>query len=299
MRESELLRRIEARSADLAGRGPIVIGPGDDCAVLALPGSTLATVDQLVAGRHFDPDSTSVEQIARKAMARAVSDIAAMGGAPSVALAAGCLPEGYPHADRLCQCLARSARELGCPLVGGDIAMGPGPLVLTITVLGEAHPERGPVTRDAARPGDALYVTGAIGGSLESGRHLSFSPRLAEGQWLCHALGPRLHAMIDLSDGLGRDAGRIAQSSLVRIVIEAPAIPLHADAGGWRDAIDDGEDYELLFTADPGAVLLARCPATGTLITRIGRVEEGSGCIVRSPESGGLEVGELGWDHGP
>lgn len=298
MREAELLEHIALRSRDLAGRGGVIVGPGDDAAVVDLAGPTLATVDHLVAGRHFDPPRTPVDLIARKAMARSVSDIAAMAGTPICALATGCLPAGYAHANELFDRMAHWACHWGCPLVGGDIATFDGPMVLTVTVLGAPHAARGPVLRSGALAGDAVYVTGAIGGSLASGRHLSFEPRLRESAFLCDALGPRLHAMIDISDGLGLDAWRIARASRVRIELDARALPLNPGVADWRAAGGDGEDYELLFTADAGAIVPARCPDTGTPIARIGRAVAGEGCVIIAPTGEIVSAEDLGWDHG-
>lgn len=298
MRESELLQHIYLRSADLAGTGGIVLGPGDDTAVVLLDGRTLVTVDQLVADRHYDAQSTTVDQIARKAMARSVSDIAAMGGVPTCALAAACLPDGFDAGDELFDRMAHWARELGCPLVGGDIAIRQGPMVLSVTILGRAHQKRGPVMRSQARVGDEIWVTGALGGSLESGRHLTFDPRLHEAHWLCDMLGDDLGAMIDLSDGLGRDCDRVASASNVRIELEARAIPMHEDVTDWMQATGEGEDYELLFTIRPGATLPDRCLHTQTPLHRIGAIVDGDGCVMRLDDDSVVDVSELGWDHG-
>lgn len=300
MRESELLSHIYARSKGLPA--PIVVGPGDDAALLEFPAaggpaSVLVTVDQLVEGRHYDPSRASVDAVARKAVARSVSDIAAMGGRPTCALATAALRDGYADADRLFDAMARWAAHWGCPLAGGDIASVAGPTVLTVTVLGAPHPTRGCVLRSGARAGDALYVTGRLGGSLASGRHLSFEPRLREGAWLCDRLGERLHAMIDVSDGLGRDAARLAEASGVRIELDASRLPLYPDAGGWRRAIAEGEDYELLFAA-PLEDALSAAGEAGALLTRVGTVAAGSGCFVRTPEGGLEDAAALGWDHG-
>lgn len=308
MRETDLLGRIYERSAGITARfGQVVTGPGDDCAVVrATPGQEwLLTVDQLVEGRHF-LRGAPLERVARKAVARSVSDIAAMGGTTSGgwALATGALPPGFERADALFDGMKRWAEHWGCPLVGGDIAVTgeAGVMVLTVTVGGSPHPVRGPVLRSAAQPGDIVYVTGTLGGSLGSGRHFSFEPRLVEAAWLCDTLGAGgwgLHAMIDISDGLGKDAGRIAAASGVRIEIDAGLLPLSPGMGGdggWRRAAGDGEDYELLFTAAPQVDVPEVCPQTGTRVTRIGRVVEGEGAVVITPERT-WDVTELGWEH--
>lgn len=292
MSESELLAHIAARSADLAARFPnLIVGPGDDCALVRTPSGDhlLLTVDHLVEGRHFD-SSSPIDLIARKALARSVSDIAAMAGTPLWTLATGALPPAYPHADTLFDQMSRWARHWQCPLVGGDISSTSGPLVLTVTIIGAPHP-RGSVLRSAAQPGDALYVTGTLGHSLRSGRHLTFEPRLREARQLADTLAD-LHAMMDISDGLGRDASRIAAASGVRIDIEAALLPCSPGAD-WRSAMSDGEDYELLFTAS-GEV---PPDVAGTPITRIGRISAGAGCFVTTPDGAVLDASTMGWDH--
>ncbi len=298
MRESELLANIYARSGDLGAAFPsIVVGPGDDCAVVKVGGAAggellLLKVDQVVERRHF-LSSTRVHLIARKAIARAVSDIAAMGGSPRWSLASGVLPPEYPHADDLCRRLAEWGRHWDAPVVGGDIATGaPGNMLsLSITVVGVPHPARGPVLRSTARPGDEVWVTGSIGNSVPSEHHLTFEPRLTEALRLCDALGADLHAMIDVSDGLGRDAGRVAEASGVRVVIDAERVPLSPGATDCLAAAGHGEDYELVFCVAPGA----QVPDVGA--TRIGRVEAGSGCVLVMGDGRVVEAGELGWDH--
>lgn len=325
MSEQDLLRHIRERSSDLSGLFPhVLIGPGDDCAVIQTPpegrlllkpeGSLLLKVDQLVEGRHFRPHpATPLDLIARKAVARAVSDIAAMGGTPLCTLMSATLPTPCPWADELFDHAARWARHWACPLVGGDIASwgrpkadadsAPAPstpgsgLVLSVTAIGTPHTIRGPVLRSTARPGDALYVTGALGGSFEPatglGRHLTFEPRLAEARALCDGLADDLHAMIDISDGLGIDAARMAAASGIRIEIDASLVPRAPGVTDWRRAASDGEDYELLIAAAPDAVSDALRAAR---LTRVGRVVAGNGCVILD---GGREhqAEHMGWAH--
>ncbi len=301
MSESSLLAHIYQRSRGLVAPGAhILVGPGDDCAVIEVgdePGASvlLLKVDQVVESRHFE-SSTPLDLIARKAIARAVSDVAAMGGSPTVALCAAVLPANYLHADQLFDAAAKWAIHFGCPLVGGDIATlaAPGPLVLSITILAKPHASRGPVLRSAARVGDHVFVTGHLGNSLASGRHLTFEPRLREASWLCDVLGQRLHAMMDLSDGLGRDAGRLALASGVRLEIDASSIPRNIDCPTWQRAVADGEDYELLFTA--AGDVPAHCQATGAPITRIGTVVAGTGAVATASR-GVVDISTMGWDH--
>lgn len=308
MRETELLSHIYRRSAHLAGRGVIRVGPGHDCAVVT-PGPNggdgpawLITVDQLVVGRHAT-DDTPVDLLARKAVARSVSDLAACAGEPRVAFAAACLPAGYRAANELFDRVAHWAAHWGCPLAGGDIATfareQPGPLIVSITAMGAAHPRRGPVLRSGARAGDLVCVTGRLGGSFASGRHLTFEPRVLEARWLAESFGTALSAMIDVSDGLGIDAGRLAEMSGVGIEIEESRVPLHPDAGPARRALRDGEDYELLFTVSTDVPPPPpTCPASGTPITAIGRVVEPLGCRLLHEGQPALDIAHLGWDHG-
>lgn len=320
MRESDLLSHVYARSADLARAFPaVLVGPGDDCAVVRAPsgsGELLLKVDQVVEGRHFEPHpATPVELIARKALARAVSDVAAMAGTPLAALCAAAIPNACRYANDLFDACAGWARRFGCPLVGGDIAATPGPLTLSVTVIATPHAARGPVLRSTARPGDLVCVTGAIGSSRDRatglGHHLTFEPRVREAAWLADTLGPRLTAMMDISDGLGIDAARLARASGVALVIDADRIPLRAAGTNPLDAIAAGEDYELLFCCagtPPAAVPGAAVQNAGTPVTVIGTIQPGTGCRLRPAgsrdvgkpegEHGDIDIANLGWDHG-
>lgn len=297
MRERELLSRIQTRSGDLPERfAQVLTGPGDDCAVIAPDSRPLVlTTDHLVQGRHFD-DALPIELIARKAVMRSVSDIAAMAAEPAWALATALLPADYAHADELFDHMATAARRFGCPLVGGDIASLPkgdgGPISLTVTVGGHAIK---PVLRSGARAGDAVYVTGALGGSLQNQRHALAEPRVREALALHDRF--ELRSMIDISDGLGIDAARIARASGVRMLLEADRIPIHPDATDLHAALGDGEDYELLFTAPAGQAIPQAIE--GTPITRIGTVTEGEvAALVRMPDGSTLDASAMGFEHG-
>ncbi|MEL7472661.1 MAG: thiamine-phosphate kinase [Planctomycetota bacterium] len=301
MRESQLLARIYDRSAAInAGAVEGVrVGPGDDCAVIEIGGETIVMgVDQVVEGRHFEP-GTPVDLIARKAVGRSVSDIAAMGAKPWLATATGALPRWVRSGDALFEAMASWAENWGCPLIGGDISSSD-ELVLTVTTMGKMAPNVRPALRRGAVPGDGVYVTGRLGGSLASGRHLSVQPRTFEGQWLAAMLRDDLHAMIDVSDGLGLDAARLAEASGVRIELDSSLVPAHFDST-WRGALGDGEDYELLFVvdADRARELGMRnvAPRLGTPISRIGSVVAGQGCVVRTPEGEALDAATFGWEH--
>lgn len=304
MRESDLLAHVYtiAAGADAAAAG-VLVGPGDDCAVVRAPGGDelLLTVDHVVEGRHFEP-GTPVDLIARKAVARSISDIAAMGGVPAWGLAAGVLPEKYEHGRDLCDALHRWGMHWRCPIVGGDIASGPGPLTMTVTVVGRMDGVK-PVPRSGSLPGDELWLTGQVGGSFESGWHLRFEPRLEAGR--AAARSGLVHAMIDLSDGLGRDAGRIGAASGVRLVIDAAKIPVSHRCRDWRQAVREGEDYELLMCVAVGDVRSGRPPfdAQPPLIGPIGlvracREREAPGATIVDAYGREHDAGEMGWDHG-
>ena len=304
MRESDLHDHIAGLTRDMAATFPrVLLGPGDDCAAVRTGPRTLLTVDQVVEGRHYTP-GTSIDLIARKAMARSLSDLAAMACRPLCALATGLIPASFVHARDLTERLHHWANHWSCPIVGGDIATSPAgtPLSLTVAALGELEEHETPITRSGARPGDWMYVTGSLGSSLPSGRHLSFQPRLAEALWLRATLGADLTSMIDLSDGLGRDAARIARASNVLIEISAADLPRHADAPTWQQAASDGEDYELLLSTRRDLGPFAATQG-GTPLTRIGRVGATRGdhpaptCLIRTPEGGLIDASEMGWDH--
>jgi thiamine-monophosphate kinase len=321
MTESDLLAHIFQLAGGInAGAGDVLVGPGDDCAVVRTPSgdSLLLTVDQVVEGRHFDP-GTPIDLIARKAIARSISDIAAMGGEPAWGLATGLLPDGFEHGKELSEALHRWGRHWRCPIVGGDIAFGPGPLAITVTVVGRmvakpaterrsdgateggASPE--PLLRSGARVGDELWLTGQVGGSLESGWHLRFEPRLEAG--LAAARSGRVHAMIDLSDGLGRDAARVGVASGVRLVIEAAKLPISHHCPDWAHAVREGEDYELLMAIHPRHPEIAEPPLTlaPPLLGPIGVVRaceagELPGATIIDPYARPHDAAGLGWDHG-
>ena len=251
-REDDFLAFIRAHSGAL---GPHVLaGPGDDMAVIDFHGHALLLgVDQVIEGVHFAP-GTAMEAVGRKSVTRNMSDVAAMAARPIATLASCMLPMDVDPlaARRLLESVRRTALHYNAPLVGGDTALhrGHGPLSLSVTVLAEPiSPSRPPVYRSGGKAGDRLYVTGTLGGSLKpdgSGKHLDFEPRLDEAEALAASLGSELHAMMDLSDGLAQDAARLAEASGLQAVIDAGSLPC-TNGCTWREAMHDGEDYELLF----------------------------------------------------
>lgn len=305
--ELGLIRRI--RDSLGGGGAAVLTGIGDDAAVLALaPGAALlATTDLLIEDVHFRRAWSSPGDIGWKAMAVNLSDIAAMGGVPRWALVALALPEATEpeEVDALYAGMEEAAKPHGVAIVGGDTSSSSAGWVINVTLLGE-HTGT-PRLRSAAKPGDAVAVTGTLGRAagglalLGMGRdraraagigeraleelvaaHLRPTARVAEGRWLGAA--PGVHAMIDCSDGLSTDLGHICRESGVgaRVMLDrvpvAPALrpaaaAAGADALGW--AVGGGEDFELLLTCEPravGALAAGLHGATGTPLTVIGEI---------------------------
>jgi thiamine-monophosphate kinase len=305
--EFDVIRAIR-RTTPTDGKG-VVVGIGDDCAVLRADAGEdlLLTTDLLIEGRHFRADAAP-EDIGWKSLAVSISDVAATGGTPRHAVVAVALRREHTgeFADRLTRGLLACAARYDCALVGGDTNATDGPVVVCVTLTGAVARGRA-VLRSGARPGDAICVTGALGGSL-AGRHLHPVPRVAEAAALVG--DGDVHAMIDLSDGLSSDLGHIARESGVAAEIWADRIPVHADAvaaarGDRRTplehALDDGEDFELCFTvpAERAAALVAKGLA-GTPVAHIGRIHSGFGVALLDSEGAEsttqvLEAG--GFDH--
>jgi thiamine-monophosphate kinase len=242
--------------------GPhVCIGPGDDCAAIDWHQDTLLLLatDQLVAGTHYigpdKPGATAPRRAGRKLLARNLSDIAAMGGTPTYALVSFAGPKDLPETwlDAFMDGVVSLAREFDVAIIGGDLARAPQP-VASLTIVGTV-PRDQVCRRNGATPGDVICVTGALGASLARGHHLHFDPRCREGRWLAEQRLAR--AMIDLSDGLVVDLRRLCRASGVEARLNTGSIPRNCVAGQpveLRQALFDGEDYELLFAVDPTAV---------------------------------------------
>ena len=242
-REEDLVQLL---TRDLpAGRG-VKVGIGDDSAAV-LPCRAgwlrLLKTDCVIEGIHFRREDDPVK-VGWKAMARATSDIAAMGGLPRYALVTLAVPvtEEVRYLKRLYRGISSLAAEFDIGVIGGELSRSPGPRFIAVDMTGEVE-RAGCVTRTGGKPGDRLFVTGRLGGSL-GGRHLSFVPRVREARWLTASF--RIRAMIDLSDGLGSDLPRLADASGTGWVIDYGQLPLHRGCT-IEDAVCDGEDYELLF----------------------------------------------------
>ena len=267
--EFGLIARLRRRLHQPAS---VRVGIGDDAAVLRSPdgGRLLFASDMLVEGVHFTRGRVSPRWIGWKALACNVSDIAAMGGVPQWAVVSLGLPPTTPlrFVDGLYAGLTRCARRFGLAIVGGDTVRAP-LVVVDVAILGTVRPKQ-LTLRSGAEVGDLLFVTGRLGGSLASGRHARFLPRLREAQALVRRL--RVHAMMDLSDGLASDLWQMSRASRARLRVEAARIPVSRAGKTLRHALMDGEDFELLFAVGPrdaGRVprRIGACP-----ITRIGSV---------------------------
>ncbi len=254
----------------------VVLGIGDDAAVLEAGRREwqLATSDMLAEGTHFTRRDKP-RSIGHKALACSISDIAAMGGIPDIAIVSLGTP-GRISVDFLRKIQAglnATARRFAITIAGGDTIRHQS-LVINVTLLGRVE-KRHLVTRAGARPGDHVFVTGRLGGSLASGRHLTFSPRLPEAQFLVRHLKPS--AMIDISDGLVPDLGHILDRSRVGAVLEEDAIPRRRTAT-LDQALYDGEDFELLFTLPPDkARRWQRLRSRPFIFYPIGKIVSGAG----------------------
>ena len=274
-----LVRRLPAAPA-----GEVWIG--DDAAVLRGPaGPLLLAADTMVEGVHADLAVTTAADMGWKALVRNVSDVAAMGGRPMHAVVTVTVPPGRgPVLDELYDGLGDASVAYGCPVVGGDLTSGPA-LVVTVAITGTVDGE--PVLRSGARPGDAVFVTGPLGGAVAdlhagiAGRTARPAARVAEGT-AARLAGAT--AMIDLSDGLALDLRRVAAASGVGVIVED--VPV-ADGATTEDALTGGDDYELVFTApDPARVIAAFAGLREPVL--IGRVTDDG-------EVRGLPDG--GWRH--
>jgi thiamine-monophosphate kinase len=332
--ELSLIRQIRGRAAKSSKSG-LRLGIGDDCALLApRPGEELAvTTDLSIAGRHFRLDWHSPEVVGHRALARGLSDLAAMGARPISAFLSLALPRelteprGREQAwvDGFLNGLLALAEACKTPLAGGDLAEAP--LAIADIVLVGAVPRGKALLRSGARPGDSLYVTGALGGaanglarlaklaeaahSVKEARftpphipgkleallapHLHPQPRIAQGLWLqSHGLAS---AALDLSDGLSTDLGHLCEESGVSAEVDAVALPLHSGAT-LEQALHGGEDYELLFTA-PASAKMPRSIA-GVAITRIGRIgklRSGQPLLTLLTPQGAEPLAGRGWEH--
>ena len=300
--------------------GPGALDLSDDAALLDPPAGRqlVLAADAMVAGVHFLPDDPP-GTIGRKLLRTNLSDLAAMGAEPLGYLMTVALPRGTPDdwIAAFAAGLARDQAEFGLAVLGGDTVSTPGPVSLSLTILGTVAPGRA-LRRQGARPGDDLWVSGTIGdgalgllaltGRLPPDPHLADryrlpKPRLALGQAL---IGIARCAM-DVSDGLAQDLGHLARAAGCGAEIRADAVPLSdparaalaADPAILAKVLGGGDDYELLFAAAPGDAdrVLAAGRATQTSVTRIGRFLDGTGVMVLDGAGRAIDLPTAGWSH--
>ncbi len=317
-----LTRGVDRSAADLAA------GVGDDCAVISGPSGRqwLVTTDLLVEGTHFDLAFTDLATLGRKALSVNLSDIAAMGGAPRFWLASIALPGsiGADGAGLLYKGMRDVAGEHGAILIGGDTSSSRERLLISITAVGECASGCA-VMRSGAHPGDAVYVTGELGGSalglalmrrgfMDRGaelfveRHNDPAPRVEAGRVL--AASGALTSMIDVSDGLMADMGHIADASGAGFEIRADRVPIGSrfgefaekvDSGVWGFILSGGEDYELAFTVDAAKVAEFERDAmqkAGVRVTRIGEMlKDPSARRAMLADGSELGLSSIGFDH--
>jgi thiamine-monophosphate kinase len=259
--ENALVDWLRSRFGSSAAGVPV--GIGDDMAVIDVEDNLMSmTADMLMDGVHFDSRQQGYELIGRKAIACSLSDCAGMACQPRGATVSVALPDTMTmdEVKRLYEGMAGVAEEFSCPIVGGDTNSWRGPLVIDVAMVAEPMAVRGPVRRNEARPGDVIYVSGPLGGSL-LGRHMTFTPRLDLAGRLSHQ--PGLHAMMDISDGLSMDLTRLCRASvcgaeldagLLGAIISEAAQQMSASDGRspLEHALHDGEDFELLVVGTEG-----------------------------------------------
>lgn len=257
-----------------AGRD-IVKGIGDDCAVIRISRKKylLVTIDMLLEDVDFKLKQAGPFQVGWKALACGLSDIASMGGAAKYAVISLGLPPklSVGFVDELYRGIKALANKYDVEIVGGDTNSSK-KLVIDVAVLGFAEPDR-VALRSGARPGDIICVTGSLGGSYKSRRHLTFMPRLKEARYLVNNF--RITSMIDISDGLSSDLNHIAKESKVGACIYEELIPVSKDARSIDAALNEGEDFELLFTMplrEARRLAKKNLEINGIRITQIGEV---------------------------
>jgi thiamine-monophosphate kinase len=245
--EDRLLDRLLSR---LSLGKEVVNGPGDDCAVVETcdhQNLLVLKTDCVVAGVHFLPTASALD-VGWKAMMRPLSDFAATSAVPQSALITLITPEqtNIEWVEQLYRGLRRAAKRFKVSIVGGEMSGTSGPVAISISVVGFVERNRC-VSRRGGKAGDDLFVTGRLGGAVKK-KHLQFIPRIVESRWLTRNFP--VHAMMDLSDGLGADLPRLAKASRVGFTIEMENLPL-ARGAKIDNAISEGEDYELLFAISP------------------------------------------------
>ncbi len=280
------------------------IGIGDDMAQVQLgtDSSVLVTTDMLLEGVHFDLQKATIKQVGYKAVAVSLSDCAAMATMPVAAVVSVALPKGYGREElkQLHSGITAAGDKFGCSLVGGDITSWPDkkPLAVSVAMLSRRVGNK-PIKRSGAKIGDSICVTGSLGGAIRR-KHLEFEPRVREAIRIAQMV--TLNSMIDISDGLSSDLNRICHASQVGAIVHAELIPISDEAQKGENplssALNDGEDFELLFTLsnEDCQVLLKRWDGP-IPITRIGEITDSNKMQIKMPDGVLGDLQAAGYDH--
>jgi thiamine-monophosphate kinase len=293
--ETEIVQYFAAKGKLNAAKFPI--GIGDDMAQVRLTkdSSVLITTDMLLDGVHFNSRKATLEQIGYKSMAASLSDCAAMATIPVAAVVSVALPRnfGLHKLKKLHKGILTAAGKYHCPLIGGDMTSWTKPLAVSVAMISMPGKTK-PVKRSTAKVGDIICVTGTLGGSLYS-KHLNFEPRLREALAIAKA---GANAMIDISDGLSTDLNHICRLSKKGAEIFADKIPVSKNAGTLDSALNDGEDFELLFTIPQKKFeCLRKQWRFKVKLIAIGRITESSSIKIKMPDGKVIKLLPKGYDH--
>lgn len=315
--ENDFVRRITHQFPVLS---PVEIGIGDDGAVLRVPAPAadadrseedariVVVTDMLLDGVHFDLREIAPSLAGRKAVAVNLSDLAAMGCVPTAAFVSIAVPRNSATSaeqflESLYSGLEKIVAQYDFTLAGGDTNSWNGPFAINVCLTGTPAGGR-PVLRSGAKPGDRLFVTGSLGGSLASGRHLTFEPRVDFARWLVKAT--TVSAMMDLSDGLSVDLHRMMEASQTGAILFADSIPIHDDvpmqlpaSQRVHAALSDGEDFELLICVpeSEAEALLEKAKTSNHHLHDIGRITDGTGVQIQTLSGEIQDLKPTGWQH--